>query len=185
MTTCPIAIMNAVASEGLEIFGDKYQLDAGSKEALGLVLRSSPVDLNEFPNLVAIARAGAGVNNIPVDEASERGICVFNTPGANANAVVELLFTMLGIYLRNVQHGMAFCEGLQGDDEGKLNAEVEALKIGFKGMEMSGKTVGVIGAGRIGAAYGRMMVEVGGLAAERLDGAWTDRGAGSQYGHSP
>ncbi|MCW5203012.1 phosphoglycerate dehydrogenase [Desulfobulbus sp. US1] len=156
MTTCPIAIMNAVASEGLEIFGDKYQLDADSKEALGLVLRSSPVDLNEFPNLVAIARAGAGVNNIPVDEASERGICVFNTPGANANAVVELLFTMLGISLRNVQHGMAFCEGLQGDDEGKLNAEVEAQKKGFKGMEMSGKTLGVIGLGQIGVRVANM-----------------------------
>ncbi|MCI5167337.1 MAG: 3-phosphoglycerate dehydrogenase [Candidatus Electrothrix sp. GM3_4] len=156
MTTCPIAIMNAAASEGLEIFDEKYQLNADPKEALGLVLRSSPVNLDEFPNLTAIARAGAGVNNIPVDEASERGICVFNTPGANANAVVELLFTMLGISLRHVQQGMAFCEGLEGDDEEKLNAEVEARKKGFKGMEMSGKTLGVIGLGQIGVRVANM-----------------------------
>jgi D-3-phosphoglycerate dehydrogenase len=91
-----------------------------------------------------------------VDEASERGICVFNTPGANANAVVELLFTMLGISLRNVQQGMSFCDGLQGDDEEKLNAEVEARKKGFKGMEMSGKTLGVIGLGQIGVRVANM-----------------------------
>ncbi|RWX49890.1 D-3-phosphoglycerate dehydrogenase, partial [Candidatus Electrothrix marina] len=156
MTTCPIAVVNAVASEGLELFGEKYQLYADPKEALGLVLRSSPVDLDEFPNLAAIARAGAGVNNISVDEASERGICVFNTPGANANAVVELLFTMLGISLRNVQQGMAFCDGLEGDDEEKLNAEVEARKKGFKGLEMSGKTLGVIGLGQIGVRVANM-----------------------------
>ncbi|MCI5141144.1 MAG: 3-phosphoglycerate dehydrogenase, partial [Candidatus Electrothrix sp. ATG1] len=90
MCACPIAVMNAVAPEGLELFGEKYQLHADKKEASGLVVRSSPVDLDKFSNLVAIARAGAGVNNIPVDEASERGICVFNTPGAKANAVVEV-----------------------------------------------------------------------------------------------
>ncbi|WP_339137628.1 MAG: phosphoglycerate dehydrogenase [Candidatus Electrothrix sp. GW3-4] len=156
MTICPIAVLNAVASEGLELFGENYQLHAEAKEALGLVVRSSPVDLDAFPNLVAIARAGAGVNNIPIDEASDRGICVFNTPGANANAVVELLFTMLGISLRNVKDGMTFCEGLEGDDEEQLNAEVEARKKGFKGMEMSGKTLGVIGLGQIGVRVANM-----------------------------
>ncbi|CAK8715651.1 D-3-phosphoglycerate dehydrogenase [Candidatus Electrothrix laxa] len=156
MTTYPIAIMNTVAQEGIDFFGVKYQLDADAKDALGLVLRSSPVDLDAFPHLVVIARAGAGVNNIPVDKASERGICVFNTPGANANAVVELLFTMLGISLRNVDQGMTFCQGLEGDDEEKLNAEVEARKKGFKGIEMSGKTLGVIGLGQIGVRVANM-----------------------------
>ncbi|MCI5208644.1 MAG: 3-phosphoglycerate dehydrogenase [Candidatus Electrothrix sp. ATG2] len=156
MCACPIAVMNAVAPEGLELFGEKYQLHADKKEASGLVVRSSPVDLDKFSNLVAIARAGAGVNNIPVDEASERGICVFNTPGANANAVVELVFTMLGISLRNVQQGMTFCEGLVGEDKDALNAEVEARKKGFKGTEMSGKTLGVIGLGQIGVRVANM-----------------------------
>lgn len=156
MRNWPIAVLNAVASEGLEIFGENYQLDAAPEEAAGLVVRSSPVDLNVYPNIVAIARAGAGVNNIPVDAASEQGICVFNTPGANANAVVELLFTMLGISLRNVQQGMAFCEGLKGYDEEKLNTEVEARKKGFKGIEMCGKTLGVIGLGQIGVRVANM-----------------------------
>ncbi len=156
MTTCPIAILNAVSSEGLDIFGEKYQLHADAKDAIGLVLRSSPVDLDEFPNLVAIARAGAGVNNIPVDEASERGICVFNTPGANANAVVELVFTMLGISLRNLHQGMDFCEGLSGLAGDALNKEVEARKKMFKGSEMSGKTLGVIGLGQIGVRAANM-----------------------------
>lgn len=160
MTTCsityPIAILNAVASEGLDIFGEKYQLHADTQDALGLVLRSSPVTLDDYPNIVAIARAGAGVNNIPVDEASERGICVFNTPGANANAVVELLFTMLGISLRNLHQGMDFCEGLSAVAEDKLNAEVEARKKMFKGSEMSGKTLGIIGLGQIGVRAANM-----------------------------
>ena len=156
MPTYPIAVLNAVAPEGLELFGEKYQLDADPKEAVGLVLRSSPVDLDEFPGLAAVARAGAGVNNIPVDEASERGICVFNTPGANANAVVELVFTMLGISLRNVQQGMAFCEGLKSYDQNTLNAEVEARKKKFKGTEMSGKTLGVVGLGQIGVRVANM-----------------------------
>ena len=156
MSTCPIAILNAVSSEGLDIFGEKYQLHADAKDSVGLVLRSSPVNLDEFPNLVAIARAGAGVNNIPVDEASERGICVFNTPGANANAVVELLFTMLGISLRNLHQGMDFCEGLADIAPEKLNAEVEARKKMFRGSEMSGKTLGVIGLGQIGVRAANM-----------------------------
>jgi D-3-phosphoglycerate dehydrogenase len=155
-TPCPIAVLNTVASEGLDLFGENYQLYADPKDALGLVVRSSPVDLDAFPNLAAIARAWAGVNNIPADDASERGICVFNTPGANANAVVELLFTMLGISLRNVDQGMAFCAGLQGDDEEKLNAEIEARKKSFKGLEMSGKTLGVIGLGQIGVRAANM-----------------------------
>ncbi|MCI5131057.1 MAG: 3-phosphoglycerate dehydrogenase [Candidatus Electrothrix sp. EH2] len=156
MKNWPIAVLNAVAPEGLDIFGENYHLYSDPKNALGLVVRSSPVDLDAYPNIVAIARAGAGVNNIPVDAASERGICVFNTPGANANAVVELLFTMLGISLRNVQHGMAFCKGLKGDDEEKLNAEVETRKKVFKGMEMCGKTLGVIGLGQIGVRVANM-----------------------------
>lgn len=142
--------INAIAQEGLDLFDDCYTLDADEKDPHGIVVRSSPVNLADFPSLVAIARAGAGVNNIPVDEASEKGICVFNTPGANANAVVELVFTMLGIWLRNVHDAMNFCQGLVGLEHDAMNAKVEARKKAFKGEEMAGKTLGVIGLGKIG-----------------------------------
>ena len=126
MHTCAIHIMNALSAEGLTLFGPHFRLDADPTEAQGLLVRSSPVNLLDFPQLEAIARAGAGVNNIPVDEATEKGICVFNTPGANANAVVELLFTILGIWLRHVHQGMTFCQGLNGLAGSALHAEVEA-----------------------------------------------------------
>ncbi|MCI5145686.1 MAG: 3-phosphoglycerate dehydrogenase, partial [Candidatus Electrothrix sp. AR3] len=93
-----VNVMNAIAAEGLELLGDKCELNQDRSMAQGLLVRSSPVELAEFPQLVAVARAGAGVNNIPLHEASAKGICVFNTPGANANAVVELVFTMLGLW---------------------------------------------------------------------------------------
>ena len=158
MGTYKIKVMNAIAEEGLELFGDTYHLDENEENPQGLVVRSSPVDLAGYPDLVAIARAGAGVNNIPVDEASDKGICVFNTPGANANAVVELVFTMLGIWLRNVHKGVYFCQQLTGGDGAKLNAEVEARKKMFKGVEMAGKTLGIIGLGQIGVRVANMGV---------------------------
>ncbi|MBW2329039.1 MAG: 3-phosphoglycerate dehydrogenase [Deltaproteobacteria bacterium] len=158
METYRIKKMNAIAREGLELFGERYQLDENEENPQGLLVRSSPVDLKEFPGLLAIARAGAGVNNIPVDEASEKGICVFNTPGANANAVVELVFTMLGIWLRNVHQGVSFCQGLTGLSDAKLNEEVEARKKMFKGVEMAGKTLGIIGLGQIGVRVANMGV---------------------------
>ena len=83
-----IKVINAIAAEGLNQFTGKYRVDEHEDNPHGIVVRSSPVDLKAYPELLAIARAGAGVNNIPVDQASEKGICVFNTPGANANAVV-------------------------------------------------------------------------------------------------
>jgi D-3-phosphoglycerate dehydrogenase len=145
-----IKIINAIASEGLNQFADQYRVDEHEDNPQGIVVRSSPVDLKAYPELLAIARAGAGVNNIPVDQASEKGICVFNTPGANANAVVELVFTMLGIWLRNVYQSLEFCQGLTGLDDKKMNEEVEARKKNFKGVEMAGKTLAVIGLGKIG-----------------------------------
>ncbi len=145
-----IKTMNAIAPEGLALFNSGYTVDPEEENPHGLVVRSSPVDLDHFPELLAIARAGAGVNNIPVDRATDLGICVFNTPGANANAVVELVFTMLGIWLRNVYQGITFCQGLRGLSGERLNREVEERKKRFKGVEMAGKTLGVIGLGKIG-----------------------------------
>ncbi len=145
-----IKTMNAIAPEGLALFNGNYLVDPEEEDPHGLVVRSSPVELDRFPALLAVARAGAGVNNIPVEEATERGICVFNTPGANANAVVELVFTMLGIWLRNVYQGITFCQGLKGLSGERLDREVEEQKKQFKGVEMAGKTLGVIGLGKIG-----------------------------------
>ncbi|RUM33376.1 MAG: 3-phosphoglycerate dehydrogenase, partial [Desulfobulbus sp.] len=126
METFRVKKMNAIAAEGLELFDERYTVDENEKNPQGLIVRSSPVTLDGFPELLAIARAGSGVNNIPVEEASEKGICVFNAPGANA--VVELVFTMLGIWVRNVDKGVAFCSGLKDMQGEELNAEVEARK---------------------------------------------------------
>ncbi len=145
-----IKTMNAIAPEGLALFNGKYSVDPEEESPHGLVVRSSPVDLDHFPDLLAVARAGAGVNNIPVDRATDLGICVLNTPGANANAVVELVFTMLGIWLRNVYQGITFCQELKDLSGERLEREVEERKKRFKGMEMAGKTLGVIGLGKIG-----------------------------------
>jgi len=145
-----IHIFNTLSAEGLALFGPQFCIEDDRATAQGLLVRSSPVKLIEFPQLEVIARAGAGVNNIPVDEATEKGICVFNTPGANANAVVELLFTMLGSWLRHVPQGMAFCQELSGLAEAQRNAEIEARKKMFKGQELADKTLGIIGLGQIG-----------------------------------
>ncbi len=155
-----IKVINAIAAEGLNQFTDRYRVDEHENNPHGIVVRSSPVDLKAYPELLAIARAGAGVNNIPVDEASEKGICVFNTPGANANAVVELVFTMLGIWLRNVHRSIRFCEDLTDfADDAAINEKVEAEKKNFKGIEMAGKTMAVIGLGKIGVRVANAAVE--------------------------
>lgn len=150
MSIYPIHILNTLSAEGLALFGPQFRIEDSRAEAQGLLVRSSPVTLADFPQLEAIARAGAGVNNIPVDEATAKGICVFNTPGANANAVVELLFTMLGIWLRHVPQGLAFCQGLTGFAGAQLNAEIEVRKKFFRGQELADKTLAVIGLGQIG-----------------------------------
>lgn len=132
------------------MFRDDFRVDPKEADPHGLLVRSSPVEIDSFPSLLTIARAGAGVNNIPVDLATEKGICVFNTPGANANAVVELVFTMLGIWLRHAYEGIAFCNSLAGLRGDELNRVVEERKKQFKGVEMTGRTLGVVGLGMIG-----------------------------------
>lgn len=150
MKSFKIKTINAIAPEGLALFSNRFHVSPEETAPDGIVVRSSKVDLAEYPGLLAIARAGAGVNNIPVEEASDKGICVFNTPGANANAVVELVYTSLGIWLRNVEKSIEFCHGLVGLNDEQINREVEARKKIFKGEEMVGKTMAVIGLGKIG-----------------------------------
>jgi D-3-phosphoglycerate dehydrogenase len=122
------------------------------------VVRSSQVDTDDYPELLAVARAGAGVNNISVDKATEQGICVFYTPGANANAVAELVFAMLGIIMRHIHQGVEFCKELAGLDDAAISQAVESRKSAFRGVELAGKTLGVVGVGKIG-----VMVANGGV----------------------
>jgi D-3-phosphoglycerate dehydrogenase len=150
MDTYRVKIMDNIASEGLTLFTGRYSVTKEENDPHGIVVRSSRVDLEKFPQLIAVARAGAGVNNIPVDRASGMGICVFNTPGANANAVVELVFTMLGTWLRHTYQGIMFSQSLSGLQGAELNTIVEKHKTQFSGVEMAGKTLGVIGLGKIG-----------------------------------
>lgn len=142
--------INRIAKEGLRLFGDKFTVSADEKEPDGIILRSSPLNVDNYPGLLAVARAGAGTNNINVDRATEKGICVFNTPGANANAVVDLVFPMIGVWKRNIFRGIEFCKSLAAIDPDSVNSEVEARKAAFKGEEIAGKTLGVIGLGQIG-----------------------------------
>lgn len=145
-----IKVMNKIAAEGLELLGERYQLDPDEKEPHAILVRSAEVDTGSYPGLLAVARAGAGVNNITVDQATEQGICIFNTPGANANAVAELFFTMLGIWARNIHKGIEFCKGLGDLEDHEVTKAVEANKADFRGVELAGKILGVIGLGKIG-----------------------------------
>lgn len=145
-----IKTINKIANEGLSLFGDGYKIDPKEKNPHGIIIRSSPVDTTLYPDLIAVARAGAGVDNITVEKATEHGICVFNTPGANANAVVELVFTMLGIWMRNIHRGINFCQQQVGKDDEEIKKSVEKEKSAFRGAELAGKTLGIIGLGKIG-----------------------------------
>ena len=150
MDEMPVKIMNVIAPEGLALFDEGFQQGPDVEDPQGIVVRSSPVDVGDYPSLLAVARAGAGTNNINVDTATEQGICVFNTPGANANAVVDLVFPMIGIWLRNIYKGIAFCDGLAKIPRDQVGTEVERRKSAFRGVEIAGKSLGVIGLGQIG-----------------------------------
>lgn len=145
-----IKILNTIAPEGLRQLGEAFAVSPDEADPHGIIVRSSKVDTDEYPSLLAVARAGAGVNNITVERATAKGICVFNTPGANANAVAELVFIMLGINARNLHRGIDFCRSLAGKGKEEISQLVEARKAAFRGVELAGKTLGVLGIGKIG-----------------------------------
>lgn len=145
-----IKTYNKISKIGLVAFDDKYTVGDEVENADGAIVRSAALHDVEFHrSLKAIARAGAGTNNIPIDRCSEQGIVVFNTPGANANAVKELVIAGLLISSRRVIPAIEWAKTLkgQGDEVGKL---VEKGKGAFGGPELKGKTLGVIGLGAIG-----------------------------------
>jgi D-3-phosphoglycerate dehydrogenase len=150
MPVYKIKKINNIAKQGLRLFSDKFTVSVDEGSPDGIILRSSPLNVDDYPTLLAVARAGAGTNNINVERATERGICVLNTPGANANAVVDLVFPMIGVWKRNIYKGIEFCKSLAAMEPDKVGKEVEARKAEFKGEEIAGKTLGVVGLGQIG-----------------------------------
>ena len=144
-----IQLMNKISKVGTELFDKaKYTLGEEMDTPDGMLVRSAVLHETVFPaTLKCIARAGAGVNNIPLDRCAEQGIVVFNTPGANANGVKELAITALLLSSRKITDGIAWASSLTGDDVAK---QVEKGKSAFAGPEIKGKTLGVIGLGAIG-----------------------------------
>jgi len=124
MSLYRVKTLNSIAAEGLALLGPDYVVRADEKDPMGILVRSALVDTDEYSSLLAVARAGAGVNNITVEKATTKGICVFNAPGANANAVAELVFVMLGISARNIHLAINFCSGLAGLNNKEVNEEV-------------------------------------------------------------
>lgn len=155
-----IALYNKIASVGVDVLEKKYELVDTIDGADGVVLRSAKLHDVAFPaTLKAIARSGAGVNNIPVDRCTEEGIVVFNTPGANANGVKELVICALILASRDIVGGINWANSLQG--EADVAKAVEAGKGAFVGCELSGKTLGVIGLGAIGGSVANAATALG------------------------
>ena len=159
-----VKTFNQIAVKGLERFSrDAYEVGSEIADPQAILLRSHKLDGPELtPNLLAVARAGAGVNNVPVDACTDQGIVVFNTPGANANSVKELVLAALLISARDVVGGIHYVAGLGGvDDEAELNRLIEAEKKRFKGRELYGKSLGVVGLGAIGSLVARAALDLG------------------------
>lgn len=144
-----ILTLNKIASCGLDKLGGNYNItEDANADVDGIILRSYKMHDMELPaSLKAVARAGAGTNNIPIDKCTEKGIVVFNTPGANANAVKELVIAGLMLASRDIIGGNEWANSLTGDDVAK---QVEKGKSNFAGNEIYGKTLGIIGLGAIG-----------------------------------
>ncbi|MEE0930661.1 MAG: 3-phosphoglycerate dehydrogenase family protein, partial [Acutalibacteraceae bacterium] len=156
-----IKTLNKISSVGLNRLGDNYTCADEIENPDAILVRSASMHEMEMPeSLLAIARAGAGVNNIPLDKCSEQGIVVFNTPGANANAVKELVLAGLLLSSRKITAGIEWAKTLKGNGDavGKM---VEKGKSQFAGPEIKGKTLGVIGLGAIGALVANAAVSLG------------------------
>ena len=159
-----IKTYNAIAVSGLERFSrEKYEVASEIGGADAILLRShklAPDDIGE--SVRAIGRAGAGVNNVPVPVCTERGIPVFNAPGANANAVKELVACALLLCSRGIVEGINYSKSLGHiDDAGEMNKLLEKEKKQFRGSEIAGKTLGVIGLGAIGSLVAKMALRLG------------------------
>lgn len=154
-----VKVYNAIAEEGLKILENKGFNLTNTENPEAIILRSE--NLNEMEisqRLIGVSRAGAGVNNIPVDRLTEEGVVVFNTPGANANAVSELVLASMIVAVRQMIPANSWAENLTGDD---IPEQVEKGKNQFKGTEIKGKTLGVIGLGSIGHIVANAAIDLG------------------------
>lgn len=155
-----IHCLNAIASIGTDIFDENYKLTDNIEEADAIMVRSAAMGDMEFSyNLLAIARAGAGVNNIPLDRCADAGIVVFNTPGANANGVKELVICGMLLAARDVVGGIEWTRSIKDSDT--IAKDVEKGKKNFAGGEIKGKKLGVIGLGAIGAEVANAAASLG------------------------
>jgi len=168
---------NNIAQDGLKILLNQKFKEV-SKNPDAILLRSHNLSNEDFEeNLLCIARAGAGINNIPIEDATKKGIVVFNTPGANANAVKELVICGMLLSSRGIIEGIEFAKKLDLEDAQDLNKAMEAQKKTFAGNELAGKTLGIIGLGSIGsmlahAAHTLGMKLVGYDPYISIEGAW-------------
>ena len=159
-----IRCLNNISERGLSVFRDQgYELGESILDGDAIVLRSHKLNAEELNSeVLAIGRAGAGVNNIPVEICTEKGVVVFNTPGANANAVKELVLAGLLLSARGVSEGINFVQSLDVDNDKKeMNKIVESSKKVFKGTELRGKTLGVLGLGAIGSMVAETALNLG------------------------
>ena len=155
-----IHCINAISKYGTDQFTEDYQLTDEVNEAEGILVRSASLHEMQFSNsLLAIARAGAGVNNIPLDACAQEGIVVFNTPGANANGVKELVLAGLFLASRNIVGGIEWCK--ENKEDANIAKSAEKAKKAFAGYEIKGKKLGVVGLGAIGAEVANTAIALG------------------------
>lgn len=141
--------LNPIAACGLDMLGDNYEITENTNEAEAILVRSAGMHDMDLPeSLLVVARAGAGVNNIPLDACAEKGIVVFNTPGANANGVKELVIASLLLAARDITGGIKWCQDNKDDEN--IAKSGEKAKKAFAGTEIKGKKLGIIGLGAIG-----------------------------------
>ena len=154
------ACLNNISEKGLEKFTPDYERSDDPAQAQGLLVRSASMHDMEFsPELLAIARAGAGVNNIPLDRCAKQGIVVFNTPGANANGVKEMVLAGMLLASRDIVEGVDWVRANWNNKDIAKTAEKEKKK--YAGTELAGKRLGIIGLGAIGVRVANMAVELG------------------------
>ena len=159
-----IRTYNAISSKGLTRFSaDKYAVSSETASPDGVLLRSQKLHSEVLPeSVLAVARAGAGTNNIPTEDYTQQGIVVFNTPGANANAVKELIVAGLLLGSRDIYGGMNYVQELSHmDDSGEMGKLLEKEKKRFAGSEITGKTLGVVGLGAIGSIIANLGLDLG------------------------
>lgn len=155
-----IHCLNNISAQGTDLLTSDYELTDNIEVAQGILVRSADMlDMEFSENLLAIARAGAGVNNIPLERCAEEGIVVFNTPGANANAVKELVLCGMLLASRGIVGGIEWCK--ENAEDPAIGKTAEKAKKQFAGREIKGKTLGVIGLGAIGAEVANAALGLG------------------------